>query len=53
MKTRDKIDLGFLIIEAVMFIVNIFKKESKPKYRPTDNGVDIRENWKDEDIHNG
>lgn len=29
MKTRDKIDLGFLIVEAVMLVVNLFKKENK------------------------
>jgi hypothetical protein len=29
MKTRDKIDLGFLIVEAVMLVVNLFKKGDK------------------------
>lgn len=29
MKTRDKIDLGFLIVEAIMLVANLFKKENK------------------------
>lgn len=29
MKTRDKIDLGFLIVEAIMLVSNLFKKENK------------------------
>ena len=40
MKTRDKIDLGFLIVEAIMLVANLFKKESKESKENKENKND-------------